>query len=377
MELVPILRANALWGEQKRRLSDEVIEAMAAAGIFRLQLPVHFGGYECDTSTTMKVGIQLGRGDGSAAFCVSAWWAMTWAISHFPDEVQEEVFSNPDVRICGTLAPTGTALVVDGGVVVSGEWSFNSGAWHSQWKMLSTMVPTLDGNDIEPIMAIVPISDLQIIDDWEVAGLRGTGSVTMIAKDVFIPAARFQRIPAVMRQEIDPNRNSNSPIYRGPVVGTLSAINTGKMVGLAKAASEAFFDRLDRPITHTTYGRQADATITHLQVAEAAMKIEEAESRGLRLAAMVDEKNSGDEPWTLRERAYCRVAVGRVAQLALEAVNIYNLAGGASSIYDSMPIQRIQRDLQAINMHALNMPAKNLELYGRVLCGLEPNTFFI
>jgi alkylation response protein AidB-like acyl-CoA dehydrogenase len=377
-ELVPILRANALSGDRNGRLADEVVDAMARAGIFRMQLPVHFGGYECDTRTSVDVGMQLGRGDGSAAFCVAAWWVMTWAISHFPDEVQDEIFSDPDARICGTFVPGGTGVPVDGGVVVSGEWGFNSGAWHSQWKMLSTMIPTPDGNDMEPISAVVPMSDLKIVDDWEVAGLRGTGSITTVAEDVFIPSARYQRLSDVMRQQFDPNRNMNSPIYRGPVVATLSAINTGKMVGLAKAASEVFFERLaDRQLAHTNYAKAAEAPITHLQVAEACMRIEEAESHAHELAAMVDGKNVNDEPWSIRERAYCRVVVGRVAQLSLEAVNILNMASGASSTYDSVPIQRIQRDIQAMNIHAVNVPSKNLELYGRILCGMEPNTFFI
>jgi alkylation response protein AidB-like acyl-CoA dehydrogenase len=354
-----------------------VIEAMTRAGIFRMQLPVHYGGYECDTSTSVDVGMQLGRGDGSAAFCVAAWWVMTWAVSHFPDEVQEEIFSDPDVRICGTFVPAGAGVIADGGVVVSGEWPFNSGAWHSGWKMLSTMIPTPDGSDLEPIMAVVPMSDLKIVDDWEVAGLRGTGSITTVAEDVFIPAARYQRLSDVMRQEFGHNRSLGSPIYRGPVVGTLSAINTGKMVGLAKAASEAFFERLDRPIAHTTYARQRDAPVTHLQVAEATMMIEEAESHARELASLVDGRNNADTPLSLAERAYCRVVVGRVAQLSLQATNIFTMLSGASAIYSSMPIQRVQRDILAMNIHAVNQPSKNLELYGRILCGLEPNTFFV
>jgi alkylation response protein AidB-like acyl-CoA dehydrogenase len=376
-EIVPILRANAAWSDRHCRLSDEVIEALTGAGIFRMQLPVRYGGYECDSATHVDVGIQLGRGDGSAAFCVAAWWVMTWAIAHFPDEVQDEIFSNPDVRICGTLVPSGTAIMKNDGIVVSGEWAFNSGAWHSQWKMLSAMVPTADGG-AEPVMAIAPMTDLEMVDDWDVAGLRGTGSVTAIARDVFIPRARYQLISAVMRQEYDSRLNANSPIYRGPVVGTLSACNTGKMIGLAHAAREAFFERLpERAIAHTAYTSQAEAPVVHLQVADASLKIDEAESHGRRLAALVDDKGHSNEPWTMRERAYARVAVGRVAQLALEAVNIFNMASGASSIYSTMPIQRIQRDIQAMNIHALNLPTKNLELYGRVLCGLEPNTFFV
>jgi alkylation response protein AidB-like acyl-CoA dehydrogenase len=376
-ELVPILQEKAIWSEKNRRLSDEVVAALTAAGIFRLRVPARFGGYECDTNTLVDVGIQLGRGDGSAAFNVAAWWIMTWNICHFPDEVQEEIFSNPDVRICGTLAPTGTAVAKDGGIVVSGDWAFNSGAAHSQWKLLSAILPA-PGGGAEPILAVVPMSDLQVVDDWHVSGLSGTGSVTTIASEVFIPAARYMRIAALMRQEYASKLNADSSIYRGPMIGAISASTTGKLVGLATAASEAFFARLPgRPITNTSYTSQAAAPITHLQVAEASLKIQEAEFHARRLANMVDEKGLNNQPWTLRDRAYARVAVGRVCQLANESVNIFNLASGASSIYNTQPIQRIQRDVQTINLHALNLPSTNLELYGRILCGLEPNTFFV
>lgn len=376
-ELVPILRGNALWSERNRRLADESVDAMTRAGIFRMRIPARYGGYECDTATLVDVGIELGRGDGSAAFDVAAWWIMSWNVAHFPDDVQDEVFADPDVRICGTLAPTGTATPKDGGIVVSGSWAFNSGAAHSQWKLLSAILPTEDGG-AEPIMALVPITDLTLHDDWEVAGLRGTGSVTAVAEDVFIPAARYQRIAAMLQEQYASRLNADNPIYRGPMVGPISASTVGKIVGLARAANEAFLARLPgRPITNTGYGSQADAPVTHLQVAEASLKTDEAEYHARRLAALVDDKGITGEPWTLQERAYARVAVGRVCQLAHEATSTLALASGASSLYADVPIQRIQRDVQAITLHALNLPTTNMELYGRILCGLEPNTFFV
>ncbi len=376
-DIVPVLRANAQWGDQHRRLADESVDAMIDSGVLRMLVPTHYGGYESDMQTIVDVGIQLGRGDGSPAFCATAWWAQCWAVAHFPDSVQDEVFASPDVRICGTLVPNGKGEITKDGVVVSGEWGFNSGAWHSQWKVLSTLVINPAG-EIEPIAAVVPMGDLEIVDDWDAAGLRGTGSITLVARDVFIPRERFQWLSEVARQEYGSERNADSPCYRGPIVGVLSNINTGKQVGLAQAAREAFFERIHhRPIHHTNYATQAEWPITHLQVAEADLKIDEAEYHARALAALVDHKNYSNEPYTTRERAYCRVAVGRVSQLCHEAVNIYNMASGAGGIYSSMPIQRIQRDIQAISLHALNMPIKNLELYGRVLCGLEPNTFFI
>src|SRR5579863_9814388 len=376
--IVPVLRANAQWGDQHRRLADEVFEAMAGAGVVRMLVPTYYGGYESDMQTIVDVGIQLGRGDGSPAFCATAWWAQCWAVAHFPDRVQDEIFgASPDVLICGTLVPNGKGEITKDGVVVSGEWGFNSGAWHSQWKVFSTLALNPAG-EIEPIACVVPMSDLEIVDDWDVAGLRGTGSVTLIAKDVFVPRERFQWMSQVARQEYDSVRNADSPCYRGPIIGVLSNINTGKQVGLAQAAREVFLERIHkRAVPHTPYQTQAEWPITHVEVAEADLKIDEAEYHARRLASLVDHKAYNNEPYTIRERAYCRVAVGRVSQLCYEAVNIYNMASGSGGIYSSMPIQRIQRDIQAISLHALNMPIKNLELYGRVLCGLEPNTFFI
>jgi alkylation response protein AidB-like acyl-CoA dehydrogenase len=375
-DIVPVLRANAQWGDQHQRLADEVVDAMIGAGVLRMLVPTQYGGYESDMQTVVDVGIQLGRADGSPAFCATAWWAQCWAVAHFPDPVQDEIFADPDVRICGTLVPGGKGELTKDGVVVSGEWAYNSGAWHSQWKVLSTLVVNKAG-EIEPVVAVVPMSDLEIVNDWDVTGLRGTGSVTITAKNVFVPIERIQWMSDVVRQDYGDSRTANLPLYRGPIVGVLSNINTGKQVGLAQAAREAFLERIyGRTIQHTNYQTQAEWPITHVQVAEADLKIDEAEYHARRLAALVDHKNFSNEPYTTQERAYCRVAVGRVSQLCSDAVNIYNMASGAGGLYNSMPIQRIQRDLQAISLHALNMPVKNYELYGRVLCGLEPNTFF-
>ena len=376
-DLVPVLRENALWSERNGRLADETVQAMTEAGIFRMRVPARYGGYECDAATLVDVGIQLGRGDGSAAFNVAAWWIMTGNVAHFPDKVQDEVFADPDVRICGTLAATGRATPKDGGIVVSGSWNFNSGAAHSRWKMLSAMLPTADGGE-EPVLAIVPIGELTLVEDWEVAGLRGTGSITTIAEDVFIPAERYLPVAALLTEQYASKLNADNPVYRGPMVGPICAATVGKLVGLARAAEEAFFDRLPgRPITNTAYTSQLEAPITHLQVAETSLKTDEAEYHARRLAAMVDAKGLSGEPWTMRERAYARVAVGRACQLAHEVVTTLAMASGGSSNYASVPIQRIQRDVQAINLHALNNPATNLELYGRILCGLGPNTFFV
>jgi alkylation response protein AidB-like acyl-CoA dehydrogenase len=375
--LAPVLRRNADWSERNARLADETVQALTDAGIFRLRVPARYGGYESDWSTLVDVGIELGRGDGAVAFCLATWWITSWNVGLFSDEAQDEVFADPDARICGTLVIGGTAEPKSGGAVVNGTWRFNSGAAHSSWKLLSVMRPTADGEP-EPVMAVVPMTQLRMLDDWNSAGLRGTGSVTVEAENVFVPTARIMSIPAFTRGEYDSELNAGLAMFQAPLVAAVGASTGGKSVGMARAAIDDFLARVaGRPITNTDYERQIEAPITHLQLAEASLKVDEAEYHARRIAAMADEKAKTGEEWTLRERAYARAMGGRVPELASEAVNLLAGASGASSIYSDQLIQRVRRNLQAITVHSLHLPSATRELYGRVLCGLEPNSAFI
>jgi alkylation response protein AidB-like acyl-CoA dehydrogenase len=295
----------------------------------------------------------------------------------FPDEVQDEVFATENVRVCGTLSPTGMAAPAPGGVVLNGKWGFISGAPHAHWQEIIAMGQAPDGTPM-PIMALVPMSDLQIVDDWYASGLKGSGSVSTVAQDVFIPQERVMPLPAILTEQYASKINASSPMYRAPLLGVAAASSVGTLLGLAKAAQETFFERMpNRKITYTGYEHQADAPVTHLQVADATMKIDEAEFHAYRVADHVDEKGASGEPWKLEERARARADGASVAQLTKSAIDILALASGGSSIYTSVPIQRIARDVQAVNLHALIYPPTSHELYGRILCGLEPDTPYI
>ena len=376
-DLVGVLRKHSAWSEEHRTVHAEVIEALADAGVFKLRVPRRYGGYEADTTTLVEVAAELGRGDGSAAWTASVYWIPTWMTCLFPDAVQDEVFATPDVRICGTLSPTATATPVPGGIVVNGSWGFITGALHSQWQEIVAIQVGPDSPPM-PVLALVPMAQLQVVDDWYTAGLRGTGSVTTVAEAVFVPAERVLPLGAVLAGQHAGAANVDRPTYRAPLLPVAAASSVGTVVGLARAAQETFLQRLpDRKITYTGYQSQREAPLTHLQVAEAAMKADQAEFHARRLAGTVDAKGVAGADWTIEERAMARADLGATCRMAKEAVDVLNTASGGSSIYSDVPIQRIERDIQAVNLHALMHPDTNAELYGRVLCGLEPNTLYL
>ncbi|GAB3982228.1 hypothetical protein GCM10027615_64540 [Plantactinospora veratri] len=224
-------------------------------------------------------------------------------------------------------------------------------------------------------MALAPLSDLVVVDDWHTSGLRGTGSVTTVADNVFVPAARVMPLVSALPEGYDSNRTG---IYGAPLVAAAAASVSGLAVGMARAAIDQFRQRMSqRGITYTSYTSQAAAPVTHLKLAEAVLLADEAEFHAQRLAGQLDAKVAAAAAWTIEDRARARADMGRACRLAQESVDLLRRASGGSSIYTSVPIQRIARDIEAMNMHALMQPETNLELYGRVLSGLAPDTLYL
>lgn len=375
-DLAPVLAKNALWQEENRVLHDDTIEALTEAGMLKLTLPARYGGYECDTTTLVDVLSELAIGDGAASWVTTVWSLSTWLTGLFDDEIQDEVFAPGDVRISGTFAPSAMGVPVDGGIVLNGQWGFNTAASQSTWNAHSA-VRIVEGQDPEPILVLVPNSDLEMVDDWHAAGMRGSGSLSTVAQDVFVPDSRvLPMLPVMMAGQHRSKTNAKVKLWNVPFLPWATAVTSAVHYGLARAAYAAFMERLPtRKITYTDYEQQSHAPLTHLQVADAAVRIDEAGFHAHRVAGRVDGKT--DEPWTIEDRVAARLDLGLTVQRSREAVEILNTASGASSVMSTVPMQRIARDSQTVSMHAYAHPNTNLELFGRVAAGLPPNTQFL
>ncbi|MEH1099504.1 acyl-CoA dehydrogenase [Micromonospora sp. CPCC 205561] len=376
-ELGNLLRANAQASEERRQLTDETLAALSGSGLLRMRVPLRHGGYESDMRTVTEVVAELARGDGSAGWTAAVWLISSWMTGLFPDSVRDEVFEDPDVRISGILSPSAVAVPTDGGYHLNGKWAFNTGAQQSAWNVNAAVRPTPDGQ-YEPVMVLIPMSDLQVVDDWHTVGMRGSGSVTTVAENVFVPAQRVLPMGPVIVGAHPLQQDPGSPMWRSPFMPIACTTVGAVAYGLAEGARDAFLERLPgRKITYTDYAEQSAAPLTHLQVADATVRVDEARFHVMRTADSIDSKAASGDAWTLEERARARLDLGAVCLRAKEAADVLAGASGGTSLYNDVPIQRIERDIKALNLHAIMHPDTNFELYGRLACGLPPNTQYI
>jgi alkylation response protein AidB-like acyl-CoA dehydrogenase len=370
--LVPLLREHALTAEQERRVPRVTLEALDAAGVFRMTAPRKYGGEEADFATQCRVLADVARACPSTSWVATIYSAMSWVAGVFPDRAQDEILGNGVPRIAGVFSPTGTAVRTDDGFLVNGRWPYNTGCHGAQWTLVVALVTPASGDPV-PHCVIVRSRELRILDDWDASGMAGTGSNTVVAEDVFVPAYRVLALPDMAEGRYPSRHNSGNAYFNYPLAQVLVVNAGGTPVGIARGALDAFFARLPgRGIMYTTYADKSAAPVTHLQVGEAVLKIESAAAHVERATSLLDERRDG--ALTLQDRVRSRAHIGYATGLAREAVDLLFHASGASAIQMREPIQRFQRDMQALANHAVMHAPTAIELYGRVLCGLEPNT---
>jgi len=353
--------------ETKRRLPATAVETLVRAGIFKLAVPRALGGSEAPLPTLLAVLEELARADGSAGWC-----AMIGATSgvmsvYLDDHMAREVYGPADAITCGVLAPLGRAVRARDGLRVSGRWPFASGCEHSQWRMGGVLLfdgdkPELLPNGAPHIYSVMfRAEETSIVETWDTSGLRGTGSHDLQVTDFVVPEARcFSLFTGVPR--------SDAALYRLPLMGVLAAGVASVLLGIGRAAVDAFV-----PLAAAKQPLGAQRTLAHRETIQLDLARAEAKLRAAR--ALLHEAASPDGDGnhgaaSLNARVALRLAACHAAGEAAAAVDLLYHAAGASSIYSSNPLQRHFRDVHVGTQHAMVGPTVTT-LVGRMLLGLD------
>src|SRR5436190_6909945 len=369
-----LLESNAAETDRLRRLPDANVHALKDAGLCRLMVPKRFGGHQTSIHAYIEVMEALGRGCGSTSWVASLINVCAWLASLFPERAQQDIWnSNRDAWIAGSLAPHGNAVAVDGGWRVTGKWMWASGCMHAQWAACGIHMNDAQGETVNFGLSLMPMSELMIDDTWFVAGMKGTGSNTIVANDVFVPEHRFLPYPAAFAGTYR-TEYTDEIVYRVALVPVTILILVGSQLGMAQAALDHVVGHAPaRPVTHTNYTKQRESTGFQILLADAAMKIETARLHADRAADDLDRSATAGRHPDLKERARVRADSALVAKYCREAVEILASAHGTSSMSDANKLQRLWRDVHVASRHAITEWQVNLEIYGKALLGVEPN----
>ncbi|MER7957743.1 acyl-CoA dehydrogenase family protein [Streptomyces sp. NPDC096030] len=376
-EIVPRLRENGIKAEENRWIPDENIELLEKADVFRIAVPKRFGGLDLPVADQARIIEEVGRGCGSTGWILCSWISSAWIATQYSDKAQEEIFADGAVRISGGFTPTGTAVETEGGYILNGSWRFNTGIRGSHWNVHAAMLER-PGQEDEEIFAIVPASEVEILDDWHVSSASGTGSSTTRLKDVFVPAHRVAGAVEALEGLVEGRSNTGATGRNYGLTALVMGLSVPVYIGLARAALELFLERLPgRGIAYTHWAEQREHPYTQIQVATAANKITAAEALAAGWLRRMQEAADAGEQLPMEERVAIRGQMGYAVQLAKEAVGVLHDVSGASIIQRAVPFQRVHRDIEGLYLHGLMTPLGSLEAHGRVLVGLDPDTDYL
>jgi alkylation response protein AidB-like acyl-CoA dehydrogenase len=347
-EVEPVLKREVEAGEQACRLTDVAVEAMADKGLLRLLAPRELGGHDLGPSDVLRVTAALFEVEASAAWVAMVLNSQLRGLQFLDVDVVRRVLYAAGVpRIAGSGAPTGKAELVDGGYCVSGKWSYGSGIHHADF-VNSCAVVTVDGQPVmsrgqpKTIMFLTDAAAVHLRDNWNVLGLRATGSIDYEIADVFVPEelARDASPTATM--------SWGGASARLPLAGWLTVLHTAVDIGMGRSllSSLKTIARLPARAGQS----MADRSGFRYEFARCRAAFDSASSWITDIWAGIDEEiGSGRSP-SLRQLTNARAAMMHIHEVNVaNATFTFHECGGIA--LRSGNIQRLVRDIMAAGQH--------------------------
>ena len=351
--LIPVLRERAPRCEEAGELLPEAAADLHRTGLARILQPKRWGGMELPFQAIFDIPEMVARGCISTAWNLSNLLAHHWMLAFYDEQAQAEVWNaDPDAMIASGIAfPQGRGRAVEGGIEISGLWNFSSAVTPSTWNMLACVVREGD-KIIDYRMCLVPMSEYEVLDDWQVMGLRGTGSRSVKCDKVFVPQHRALSMVHHRRGEPFPGWRTNpQPLFRVPFGGLSGHCLLGCLVGNAQAMFDAITGMVKERSTSYTALKMRDLGTVQARIGLAGAQIDAARTLAHNDCAegqrMAEEGIEASLELKLRQKRNC--AFG--AKLATDAVDTLYALAGANGLYTRGPMERIFRDQHAAASH--------------------------
>lgn len=344
-------------------ISADVVELMKEAGVYRAMVAKRFGGNEMPPSDFLRLIETISQADGSTGWVASFGFSAVY-LSSLPIETLEEIYANgPDVVFAGGIFPPQTAIPVDGGVEVSGRWGWGSGCRGADLIGVGIKVEGAGPTGGLPLIAVMPASNVEIAENWNVIGMQGTGTHDMVVDKVMVPDnwTFIRGGPSSL----------DMPLYRYPSMCLAAQVLAVVGLGIARASLDCLIDLAGGRTSITGAPTLADRAYVQSDVAKAEAALRSARAFFYETTdaafAMLERGDTLD----VTTLSLLRLASTNAAHVAADVTSTVYRLSGTTGIYADHPIARYLRDAMIVPQHAF-LADGTWQNAGKILLGLKP-----
>ncbi|KVV46201.1 flavin-dependent monooxygenase [Burkholderia territorii] len=377
--LAPTLAGRAAQADAQGRIPAETIADMQAAGLFKVLQPKRYGGYELDPQTFFDIQMALARGCMSTAWVYGVVGVHNWQLALFDERAQQDVWDkDPATLIASTYMPVGRVTPVEGGFRLSGHWKFSSGSELCDWVFLGALVPPAEaGQPSEYRTFLLPKSDYRIRQDWDVLGLRATGSHDIVVDDAFVPAYRTHKALDGMMGTSPGLAVNDAPLFKLPFAQIFVRAVCTSCIGALQGALDDFTGYAATRVSANSGAKTTDDPGAQNACANAAVAIDEMKVLLKRNFAELMASATGGPAVSIERRVHFRYQSAQVAERCAQAANALLRYAGGNGIYHRNPLVRRFLDLHAARAHYANNVDRFGQNLGAVMLGRENTDYFI
>lgn len=345
-KIAPGIAERANQVEEMRHVHEDSMQEMVDAGLTRALQPAKYGGEEVSPAEWYAAVAEISKACTSTGWILGVLGVHTWEMAHMSVELNDELFADdPTTLISSSYNVQGNrAEAVPGGYRLSGSWKSSSGVHHSSWVVLGAMI---DGEE-SPGHFVVPLSEAEVVDDWYVLGLVGTGSRTVVVDNVFVPHHRMSD-RGVIRAQLGPGlKEHTAPLFRVKQAYVYT-ISSAPVLG----AGWRFYEEYKSAYgVSTTVSRKLEGDrLMTARVAEARSALACAETVcHARLDAAYQTACEGGVQTDL-EYAQSMYDIARNASIVIEVASTLFPTLRPNSVYHTNIMQRLYRDIIVARQH--------------------------
>ncbi len=368
--LVPVLAERATATTAARDVPPETIADFHRIGILRIIQPRRFGGLQLRFSLFSRIVEILTEGCASTGWVYAVLGEHQWLLASYSRQAQIDVWGDdPQALASSSLAPRAVAERVAGGWRLSGLYPFSSGSTHARWAIIGAFLGA-QGDPAGIGYLLVPFTEIEIVDDWHVLGLAGTGSRSLQLRDVFVPEHR-----CVLLSELLAGTPPGAEVHadyplvcapRGLMVNySLPPVAIALGNRALKVALASLCERVSRGVA-----RMAASEFVQMTVAEVAAAIDAAtltmHSGRAAAEALVEKDEPIPQDYVLRTRRDMTYAQHQVQRAVEKLVEVC----GARSVYDTDALASIRRDLLTVLTHNIASRQAAMGAWGKRALGV-------